>query len=223
MTSRGIEMLKALGEAFAKRAGERAADLILAAIVGGGTLAAWFAAPAINLHLHLTHLQVVGCIFVLLLLISAPAWVSRALTLRARPKFYLTQHGHRNIWGTPEQKDGSLNTSIAVELVAKNLTSEPVYLVTPRLVRPKVDGEVIMRNVHLAGADYALLPPREPAHISVFLHIRGALERAPTNGRIAAVIGIADDEGHEQRVHVSLRWLQQPPQPPAQTPSTAPA
>jgi hypothetical protein len=215
-------MPKWVRDALGWLAGESVKEFIAFVVaVGAGTaLTAWLAGPVI---LHLTHLQVVAAAFVLLVLLGAVAWASRALTLRRRPKFHLTQHGHRNIWGTPEQKDGSINTSIAVELVAKNLTSEPVYLVIPRLVRPKIDGEVVMRNVHLAGGDHAVLPPREPAHISVFLHIRGTLVRAPTSGRIAAVIAIADDEGHEQRVHVNLRWLQRPPKSPAQTPSTSPA
>jgi hypothetical protein len=201
-------MLKSFREGLAKRAGEWTANLILAGVVAGGTLTAWLAAPAVNVKL--THLQVVACVSALLVLLAATSWSSRALILRRRPKFHLTQHGHRNMWGTVEQKDGSLNTSIAAELVAKNLTTEPVYLVTSRLVRPRIGGEVLMEHVHLDGGSPAVLPPREPAHVSVFLHIRGVLDRPRSGDEIAAVLGISDDEGHEQRVHVRLR-LHQPP------------
>jgi len=74
-----------------------------------------------------------------------------------------------------------------------------------------------MGHVHLDGGNPAVLPPREPAHISVFLHIRGVLDRPHSGGEISTVLGISDDEGHEQRVRVRLRWHQ----PPSKTPVRA--
>jgi hypothetical protein len=199
-------MLEDFREGFAKRAGERIADIVFAAIVAGGTLAAWFAAPAVNVHLHLTHLQVVGCVFLFLLLLAGSAWTSRALTLRHRPGFHMMQHGRRDIWTTVPQPDGSIHTSIAVDLIAKNLTTEPVYLVTPRLVRPRIRGETFRAFVHVAGEERGLLAPREPADVSVFLQICGTV-KLPNSASVMAVLAIADDEGREKRVQVRLRRL----------------
>jgi hypothetical protein len=212
-------MLEDFREGFAKHAGERTADLIFAAIIAGGTLAAWFAAPAVNVHLYLTHLQVVSCVFLFLLLIAGSAWASRALTLRRRPGFHMMQHGRRDIWTTVQQPDGSIHTSIAVDLLAKNLTTEPTYLVSPRLVRPRIRGEIFMALVHVVGEGRALLAPGEPTDVSVFLQICGTVE-LPNSASVIAVLAIADDEGREQRVRVRLRRLAlTPSNEPSQAPS----
>ena len=96
------------------------------------------------------------------------------------------------------QPNGTTVTPLTADLMAKNLTSEPLNLVKVRLVRPQIVREIVSEHVDANDRRAAVIAPRRPCRL--FIHV--AVRRAPKQkqGHLNAVIALADNEGHEQRV-----------------------
>jgi hypothetical protein len=95
--------------------------------------------------------------------------------------------------------------------MAKNRTEKILHLLTARVVRPKISGEIINVFIH-TGADTEFgvdcLPPGATMHISVIIMIRGFPAHVREDKKLpslTAVIAVADDEGNEQRVRLPLK------------------
>jgi hypothetical protein len=70
----------------------------------------------------------------------------------ARRTFHLTPISHRSWWCPTRQKDGTIVTSLRAEFWAKNRTDKILHLLTSRVVKPKISGEVLQVSI-LTGAD----------------------------------------------------------------------
>jgi hypothetical protein len=132
----------------------------------------------------------------------------------ARRTFHLTPISQRSYWGPARQKDGTIVSQIHAEFMAKNRTDKLLHLLTARVVRPKIAGEVVHVLI-LTGADSKFdvdcLPPGATMRISANIMIRGHPGRVRKNPLdLAAVVAVVDDEGNEQRVKLPLKAVPVP-------------
>jgi hypothetical protein len=130
--------------------------------------------------------------------------------LEARRTFHLTPISHRSFWSATRQKDGTFVSQIRAEFMAKNRTNKSLRLLTARVVKPNIPGDVLHVSLHTdvdsqyGGIDY--LPQGTTMRLSVVIHIRGFPGRVrKTPPDLAAVLAVADDEGNEQRVQLPLK------------------
>ena len=56
----------------------------------------------------------------------------------------------KSFWSSSKQADGSIVTQVVARVVVKNRTAEPLGLAHVRLVKPKIDGEIVHEE---KGAD----------------------------------------------------------------------
>jgi hypothetical protein len=129
--------------------------------------------------------------------------------LEARRTFHLSPTSYRSFWSDTRQKDGTIVSQIHTEFMAKNRTDKILHLLTARVVRPKISGEVLQAFI-VTGADSRFdvdcLPPGATMRISVVIMIRGFPGRVRKKlPHLAAVLAVADDEGNEQRVKLPLK------------------
>jgi hypothetical protein len=127
--------------------------------------------------------------------------------------FHLTPISQRSFWGPSRQKDGTIVSQMRAKFMAKNRTSKFLPLLTARVVKPNIPGEVL--NVFIStGAnrfDVSVLPPDATMPISVVIMIRGhpgRVRKDPLD--LAAVLAVVDDEGNEQRVKLPLKAIPVP-------------
>jgi hypothetical protein len=133
---------------------------------------------------------------------------------RRPPPFHLTAMAQQSMWGTARQPDGTVTTQISVRATVKNMSDAPLALMSARLVKPRMSGEVLNNLVFVRSVDSDVygtahvsqhdVPPHCLLPVHVELVIRGSPRRRQT-GNMRAVIGISDDEGREQRLTVELR------------------
>jgi hypothetical protein len=138
----------------------------------------------------------------------------------ARRTFHLSAAGIHNHWGTAKQTDDSVTTQISARFLVKNLTDAPLGLVMPRLIKPKINGQVIRAfiavrpagdsNYGTTAIDGYRIPPGGIAPASVEITIRGVSGHDPAK-TLHVALGIRDDEGNEQRVKVALKGTTQEP------------
>jgi hypothetical protein len=132
----------------------------------------------------------------------------------ARRTFHLTPISQRSYWGPTRQKDGTIVSQIRAEFMAKNRTNKILHLVTARVVKPKISGDVL-EGLIFTGADSKFgvdcLPPGATMRIAAHIMIRGFPGRVRKNPPdLAAVLAVADDEGNEQRVKLPLKAIPVP-------------
>lgn len=140
-----------------------------------------------------------------------------------RRTFHITPDTMQARWSTHRQTDDSMTTQITLRGMVKNLTDAPLGLVTPKLINPRMKGEVVHADimVPLAGSNvYGTathsghrVPPKGIAPVSLHIMIRGT-PRSAAHETLHAVISVADDEGNEQRIKTALRGA--PPPKPAE-------
>lgn len=200
-------MFKAFLEGLVKKLGENVAALLWAGALVIGPVLTWLAAPAVTLRLN--RWQIAACVLALLAALAVTAWLTRHAGLRKR--FYATQYGARQIWGSAEQRDGTIATQFNIDLMVKNLSARRLHLIKARVVRPKL-GEPLTTMIFAGSGATAVLEPQRAGVLTLFMVVHGAPTKP--SDRLAAVIAIADDEGREQRVHVRLRRVVAPAPPP---------
>jgi hypothetical protein len=190
-------MLKAFREALAKRLGEHVADSIWLGVIISGPIIAWLTSPTAY-TIQLSRLQIAAVVFVFLSVLAWTAWITRRF-MRPRRRFYLTAVGSQNVWGTTRVlPDGSVNTQINAQLAVENFTDEVLHLVALRLVKPRIRGEVLVAHLDIVGD--GAIAARSTRQVATMLIVRGTPKR--NYGVLDAVLSVADDEGHEQRVNV---------------------
>ena len=129
--------------------------------------------------------------------------------VEARRTFHLTPMSQRSHWGPTRQPDGTIVSLIRTELIAKNRTDKILSLVTARVVRPKISGEVLQVFIHTdTGEDpiVGVLWPGGTSRVLVTIMIRGHpghVRKNPVD--LTAVLAVADEEGNEQRVKLPLK------------------
>ena len=135
--------------------------------------------------------------------------------LAARRTFHLTPIPHRSFWGPTRQKDGTIVSQIRAEFMVKNRTNKSLRLLTARVVKPNIPGDVLHVLLHTdvdsQYGDIDYLPQGATIRLSVVLHVRGFPGRVRKNPPdLAAVLAVADDEGNEQRVKLPLKAIPVP-------------
>jgi hypothetical protein len=128
----------------------------------------------------------------------------------ARRTFHLTPIPYRSFWHPVQQKDRTIVTQIRVELMAKNRTDKILRLLAAYVIKPKISGEILQVMIATGANPYNYepdsLPPSETMHTTVVIMIRGFPGRLRKNlPDLAAVLALADDEGNEQRVRLTLK------------------
>jgi hypothetical protein len=138
------------------------------------------------------------------------------LSLKARRTFHLTPTTRDCHWGSTRQQDGTITTQITVSLMAKNLSDRMLHLLTARLIKPKIAGEILTNilliedrqtreygSVQMTGRH---IPPDAIRALAITVIVRGIPKQKAGKVRpLPAVLSIADAEGNEQRVKVDLR------------------
>lgn len=148
---------------------------------------------------------------------TAVEWVSRWRTANAPARtFHITAFEQQSFWHVAKQKDDSLITQVSARLLVKNLTDNPLALVSARLLRPWIRGEVVSsdlsvratnRNVYgdAVSSGHAI-PAKMSLPASAHIMVRGLPWREPKK-QVRVTIAIRDDEGREGRVKMILRVM----------------
>ncbi len=143
------------------------------------------------------------------------AWRASAA---ARQRFFMTAISRRCHWSRARQSDDSVVTQVAAHLLIKNLEEEPLSLVSARLIKPSIRGEVLSGDVYVRAVDRDIygssasgymIPANMSLEASTHIMIRG-VPRRNLDQSVRATIGVTDDEGHEQRITITMRVLPEP-------------
>jgi hypothetical protein len=147
-----------------------------------------------------------------------PAWKSSADRRRG---FHLTAIPQQSHWSSAKQADDSIVTQVAAHLLVKNRTANPLGLARARLISPRIRGEIVHDDVSVRALDRNIygtaahsghvIPPDMSLPTSVHIMIRG-VPRKKLGKQVRAIIGVTDDEGHEQKVVVDMRVLSSSPE-----------
>lgn len=151
-----------------------------------------------------------------LLAIAQDKLRERRASRAKRRTFHISPDAMQAHWSTHRQADDSTTTQITVRGMVKNLTDAPLGLVTPRLIKPRIKGEILYADVMvpLAGRNvygtathsgHRVLP-KAIAPVTLHIMIRG-IPRHPSTESLPVVLGITDDEGNEQRIKAILRGM----------------
>jgi hypothetical protein len=140
--------------------------------------------------------------------------------VETRRTFHLTPIAQQCHWGSTRQQDGTITTQIAASFVAKNLSHRMLHLLTVRLIKPKISGEVLTNilliedrvsgeygSAHATGRH---IPPDAIRSVAINIILRGVPKQKAGRIRpLAALLSVADAEGNQQRVKVDLRPFDQ--------------
>lgn len=143
------------------------------------------------------------------------AWRLWRATSRARMRFVITPVEHQCIWGVSKQTDGTVVTQVSGHFMVKNRADSPLYLMTARLVRPRIRGEVLPgllavraiddRTYGTAHTSGHCIPPHETVPVSATILIRGTPRQR--SGMLQAIVEMSDADGHRERVRVCCRYF----------------
>lgn len=143
-------------------------------------------------------------------------WRSWRISVAARRTFHLTPIDAQCFWSATRQSDDSVVTQIAARFIVKNRTPAPLNLISARVIRPVIRGEVIQKTVLVRapeGTSYGsaqfaghAIPPGSTLPAAVDILIRGSPKLSPAD-TLRIKLGIVDDDGNEQRVWIALKGL----------------
>jgi hypothetical protein len=148
---------------------------------------------------------------------GVPSWRASA---DARRRFHLTGVPQQSHWSSAKQADDSIITQISAHLLVKNRMTNPLALVGVRLISPHLRGEVVHADISVRAVDRNMygsaahsgyfVPPGMSLPASAHIMIRGVLRKKLGN-EVKVRLAVSDDEGHEQRVTLSMRVLPSAP------------
>jgi hypothetical protein len=154
-------------------------------------------------------------------------WSSWRASVAAGRRFHVTAFPWKSHWSYTRQSDDSIVTQISAEILVKNRTLSPLALVKARLIRPRIRGEILHDAVLVGAVEDDMdgtsvvsgftIPPDMSLPARITLLIRG-VPRRKLGRQVRAIIGVTDDEGHEERTAFNLCVLS-PPQAVATTPT----
>ena len=146
---------------------------------------------------------------------AVQAWRLWRAEARARIRFVITPIEHQCFWGVSRQTDGSVVTQVSGHFMVKNRTASALHLMTARLVKPRLSGEVLpglltMRAVdsHMHGTAHVsghAIPPHQTLPVSMTILVRGAPRQKA--GMLDAIIEMADADANKERVHLTIRCI----------------
>jgi hypothetical protein len=131
-------------------------------------------------------------------------------------RFLVTPVEGKCYWGVSKQTDGSYVTNVTVQCMVKNRsTTELLHVMTARLIKPRIRGEVLPAHVstrslstgmfgtpHVSGN---FINTGQTLPVSCVISIRGVPRQK--SGPMRAKIEFADADGQRERVKVRLNHL----------------
>ncbi len=169
-------------------------------------------------------LVVAVVLFNILAISRAISLVARAvhglgMARAARRTFHLSSDGMQSFWATVRQEDDSTTTQIVVRFAAKNLTDAPLGLMSVRLIKPKIRGEIVHTDVMVRAVDSNLygdvahsghrVPAKDILPATTSIIIRGVPRQVP-GGTLTLALGITDENGNEQHLKLALKGMAPP-------------
>jgi hypothetical protein len=140
--------------------------------------------------------------------------MERLASQSKRRTFHITPDPLQGRWHITRQVDDSMTTQIMLRGLVKNLTDAPLGLATLRLIKPRIEGEVLHADVSVPRAGSNVygtathsghqVPPKGSVPVSIHIMLRGT-PRRDSSDALPVVIGVSDDEGNEQRTKATLK------------------
>ena len=135
----------------------------------------------------------------------------------ARRHFVITPIDAQCFWAVSRQADGSVVTQISGHFMVKNRSSEKLHLMSGRVMKPKIKGEVLpgllvtrMRGQDTYGTAHVsgnFIPAGEALPASWTYLVRGRPRQR--SGPMHAVIEFSDANGHRERANLVLQGMPQ--------------
>jgi hypothetical protein len=132
-----------------------------------------------------------------------------------RHHFYVTPIEDQCHWGIARQPDGSSVTQFSPDFMVKNRSTEPLHLMSARVVKPKMPGEILSSllttrsptsDMHGTPAVSGyFIAPGETLPASAMILIKGIPKQK--DGPLRATIQISDADGHHESVTVQLKFF----------------
>jgi hypothetical protein len=143
------------------------------------------------------------------------AWRARQAASEARIKFLVTPFGHQCFCGVSRQVDGSFVTQVSGHFMVKNRTTSPLHLMTARLIRPRIKGEIlpglltmqaIDSNMHgTAHVSGYFIPPQYTLPVSATILIRGVPKQK--SGMMDATIEMTDADANKEWIRLKIKCI----------------
>jgi hypothetical protein len=131
----------------------------------------------------------------------------------AQRRFRITAIEHQCYWGVSKQPDGSFVTQISGHFMVKNRSAEKLHLMSGRVVKPRIPGEVLPGLLATRAPDAAMygtphvsgnfIPPGETLPVAGTFLIKGTPKQE--SGPMKSVIAFTDADGYSEMVAVTLR------------------
>lgn len=143
-------------------------------------------------------------------------WRSWKTSTELRRTFHLTPIGHLCQWSASKQSDDSVVIQLAADFMVKNRTQGPIGLVSARVIKPSIPGEVLQDLILVRAAEGRIygsaqasdhtIPAGKTLPARVVIMIRGT-PKVNADQPLPITLGITDDDGNEQRVRVIFKGL----------------
>jgi hypothetical protein len=114
--------------------------------------------------------------------------------------FFVTPIDHQSHWHVSKQPDGSSVTQVGVHCMVKNRSTEPLYIMKARVIKPKIRGEVLPGLVGTRAPDASIYGAPHFGYCTLL--IRGVPRQKA--GAMQATIEFEDADGHRERIKVLL-------------------
>lgn len=123
-------------------------------------------------------------------------------------------------WGIHKQEDGTYITQFTVDLAIKNISDASVSLMSARVIKPRIKGQVVSNSVMVrhqtlevhgtpVGRNYRCEPGAlTPARVAIMIKAQAPFDHQQD---LAITLGLVDDEGREQRVRAVCKGHPKPP------------
>jgi hypothetical protein len=139
--------------------------------------------------------------------VAAAAFRQYRKDVRASKKIHPTVKA--GWWGIHKQDDGTYVTQFTVDLAVKNISDTSVGLMSARVIKPRIKGQVASNSVMVrhqtaevhgtpVGLHYRCEPGTvTPARVAIMIKAQAPYDHQLD---LAITLGLIDDEGREQRV-----------------------
>lgn len=136
----------------------------------------------------------------------------------SRQTFHLSPVDEHCFWTAAKQKDGSIVIQLSAELMVKNCSNEPVFLVSTCLKKPYIRGKIINsiisvravnKNIYGTANTSGYLIPAGftlPAHVHIL--IQGNIGKK-TDKTLKATLIVTDSGRNQQKVQVLFKGIEQ--------------
>jgi hypothetical protein len=133
--------------------------------------------------------------------------LEKIVTAVSKPKpdkvFFLTPVDSRCFWNRTLKEGGRYLLQVNASITVKNRSRDRLILTKARLVKPKIQDEMVNCCMSIVGSDKSFLVANSTAvvQIGLTLFTKGHVRE----GDLDAVIGILNDDGIEEEVKLRLK------------------